>query len=88
MWQATGQFWTGAGLLHQGLTEEALPLSAARPRIVPGYRLGDFAVALSQHVGEACTQAGRFAEARQALDEGIAVADKNENGIRRPSCTA
>jgi predicted ATPase len=29
-------------------------------------------------LGEACTRAGKFSEARQALDEGLTAADKND----------
>ena len=69
----------GAGLLLQGRREEALPLllkgfdafraTGAEVR-VPSY-LG--------MLGDAYTQAGRFEDAHKALNEGLAVAEKNDD---------
>ena len=78
MWEATGGFWTGAGLLRQGLLNEALPFLEQG---LKSYRSTGSAISLSHYLGilgEACTKAGRFAEARQALDEGITVAHNND----------
>jgi predicted ATPase len=78
MWQATGQVWTGAGLARQGLIEEALPLLLEGLAL---YRSTGSAISLSHYLcvlGEAYLRAGKFAESRQALDEGLAVADKND----------
>jgi predicted ATPase len=78
MWQATGQFWIGAGLLRQGLAGEALP---SLRQGLESYRATGSAISLSHYLsilGEACTQAGKFDEARQAIEEGIAVAIKND----------
>ena len=63
MWQATGQFWTGAGLLRQGFTEEALP---SLLQGLASYRATGSVISLSHYLsilGEAWTQAGKFAEA-------------------------
>jgi serine/threonine protein kinase/predicted ATPase len=78
-WHALGTLHKGAGLLQQYRTEEALPhlqkgLAAFRTTgaeiRVPAY-LG--------MLGDAYTQLGRFDDAHRALDEALAVAEKNEN---------
>jgi class 3 adenylate cyclase len=79
LWLALGTLHRGAGLLVSGRREEALPLllkgfsafraTGAEVR-VPAY------LAL---LADAYTQAGRVAEARQALDEALAVAEKNDD---------
>jgi serine/threonine protein kinase/tetratricopeptide (TPR) repeat protein len=78
-WHALGILHQGAGLLLQGRREEALPLllkgfhafrgTGAEIR-VPSY-LG--------MLGDVYTQLGRFAEAHRSLDEGLAVAEKNDD---------
>jgi class 3 adenylate cyclase/predicted ATPase len=79
LWHALGTLHKGAGMLLQGRREEALPLllkgfSAFRATgaeiRVPSY-LG--------MLGDAYTQAGRFEDAHRALNEGLAVAEKNED---------
>jgi serine/threonine protein kinase/predicted ATPase len=77
LWHALGTLHKGAGMLLQGRREEALPVllkgfgafraTGAEVR-VPSY-LGI--------LGDAYTQAARFEDAHQALDEGLAVAEKN-----------
>jgi serine/threonine protein kinase/predicted ATPase len=79
LWRALGTLHKGAGLLLQGRGEEALPLllngfgafraTGAEVR-VPAY--------LSM-LGDAYTQSARFEDAHQALDEGLAVAEKNDD---------
>jgi serine/threonine protein kinase/predicted ATPase len=78
-WHALGTLHKGAGLLLQARREESLPLllkgftafrgTGAEVR-VPSY-LG--------MLGDAYTQLGRFEEAHQALNEGLAVAEKNDD---------
>ncbi len=79
MWHATGQLFKGAGLLLQGEREGALPL------LLQG--LGSYrAIGAGLHLplflsilGDAYTQASRFTEAHPALDEGLAIAGKNDD---------
>jgi predicted ATPase len=78
-WHALGTLHKGAGMLLQGRREEALSLllkgftafraTGAEVR-VPSY-LG--------MLGDAYTQLGRFDDAHKALDEGHAVAEKNDD---------
>jgi predicted ATPase len=78
-WHALGTLHKGAGLLLQGRREDALPVllkgfnafraTGAEVR-VPSY----FAM-----LGDAYTQLGRFEDARKALDEGLAIAEKNDD---------
>ena len=78
LWQALGTLHLGAGMFMQGQRAEALPillkgLSAFRATgaelRVPCY-LG--------MVGDAYTQAGQFEDAHKALDEGLVIAEKND----------
>ena len=72
------RFIGGAGLLLRAAGGSA----AASPqgvRRLPGHRRWEFAVVLSQHVGRCYTQSGRFDDAHEALDEGLAVAEKNDD---------
>ena len=79
LWHALGTLHKGAGMLLQGQREEALPLllkgfgafraTGAEVR-VPSY--------LSM-LGDAYTQSGRFEDALKALNEGLAVAEKNDD---------
>ena len=79
LWHALGTLHKGAGMLLQGRREEALPLllkgfsafraTGAEVR-VPSY-LG--------MLGDAYTQSGRFEDAHKALNEGLAVAEKNDD---------
>ena len=78
-WHALGTLHKGAGLLLQGRHDDALPLlrdglkqfrgTGAELRVP--YYLG--------MLGEAYTQAGRFEEALAALNEALAVVDKNDD---------
>jgi predicted ATPase len=79
LWHALGTLHTGAGMLLRGRREEALPLllkglsafqaTGAEVR-VPSYL---------SILGDAYTQSARFEDAHQALDEGLAVAEKNDD---------
>ncbi len=79
LWRALGTLHDGAGMLVQGRREEALRLllkgfgafraTGAEVR-VPSY-LG--------MLGDAYTQSASFEEAHKALDEGLAVAEKNDD---------
>jgi predicted ATPase len=79
LWQALGTLHKGAGLLLLGRPDEAIPLlrtgfsalqaTGARLR-VPVY-LG--------MLGDAYTQCRRFEEAHKAIDEGIVVAETNDD---------
>jgi predicted ATPase len=78
-WHALGTLHKGAGLLLQGRREESLPVllkgfnafraTGAEVR-VPSY-LG--------LLGDAYTQFARFEDAHKALNEGLAVAEKNDD---------
>jgi predicted ATPase len=81
LWHATGTFFRGAGMLLQGRREESLPLilkglnafrSTGAELLLP-FQLGI--------LGDAYIQASRFEEARAALDEALALAEKNGDRI-------
>jgi predicted ATPase len=79
LWRALGTLHKGAGLLLQGRREEALPL------LLNGF--GAFQAtgaevrgpAYLSMLGDAYTQSARFEDAHKALDEGLAVAEKNDD---------
>jgi predicted ATPase len=79
LWHALGTLHKGAGLLFQGRHEEALPL------LVKGFsafRATGAEVRVPSYLamlGDAYTQSARFEDAHQALDEGLAVAGKNDD---------
>jgi predicted ATPase len=78
MWRATGQIWAGAGLLRQGLAAEALPLLQQG---LESYRSTGSAISVSHYLcvlGEACMRTEEFAAAREAIDEGITIVDRND----------
>ena len=78
LWHATATFFRGAGMLLQGQREQALPLllegldafRATGAELTLTFQLGT--------LGDAYTQAGRFDDASQALAEGLAIAEKND----------
>ncbi len=82
LWQATGMFFKGAGMLLQRRTEESLPLlrsghdafRSTGAEILRPFQLGV--------LGDAYTHAARFAEAHAALDEALALVDKNDDHIQ------
>jgi class 3 adenylate cyclase/tetratricopeptide (TPR) repeat protein len=79
LWQALGTLHKGAGLLLKGHREEGLPL------LLEGY--GAFRAtgaevrvpAYLAMLGDAHTQSARFEDAHKALNEGLAVAEKNDD---------
>src|SRR4029077_13266060 len=76
LWHATGRFFKGAGMLLQGEPEEALPLLL---KGLDAFRAGGAELTLPFQfsiLGDAYSQAGRFEDARRALDEGLAIAEK------------
>jgi class 3 adenylate cyclase/tetratricopeptide (TPR) repeat protein len=78
LWHATGTFFKGAGRFLQGALEDALPLLL---KGLDAFRATGAKLTLPCQlsiVGEAFTQADRFAEARRALDEGLALAEKHD----------
>jgi serine/threonine protein kinase/TolB-like protein/tetratricopeptide (TPR) repeat protein len=78
LWRATGTFFRGAGMLLQGEREEALPLLV---KGLQAFRAGGSELTLPSQLGtlgDAHARAGRFDEARRALDEGLALAEKHD----------
>jgi class 3 adenylate cyclase/predicted ATPase len=79
LWHALGTLHKGAGMLLLGRREEGLPLllegfSAFRATGT-GVRVPSYLGLL----GDAYTQSGRFEDAHEALNEGLAVAEKNDD---------
>src|SRR5262249_55420396 len=79
LWHALGTLHKGAGMLLQGRREEGLPL------LLKGY--GAFRATGAQvrvpaylsMLGDAYTRSARFEDAHKALNEGLAVAGKNDD---------
>jgi predicted ATPase len=82
LWQATGTFFRGAGMLLQGRPEESLPLlkegleafQATGAEILRSFQLSV--------IGDAYVQAARFDEEHAALDEGLALVEKNDDRVQ------
>jgi predicted ATPase len=82
LWHATGMFFRGAGILQQGRLEESLPLilkGLNAFRSTGAELLLPFQLSV---LGDAYIQASRFEEAHAALDEGLALAEKNGDRIQ------
>ncbi len=78
LWRATGTFFNGAGKLLQGRTEDALPLLVSG---IDAFRATGAELTLTfqlSTLGDAHTQAGRFDEAREALNLALAIAEEND----------
>jgi predicted ATPase len=78
-WRTTAVLYKAAGIVLQGRPEEALPLLL---KGLDAYRGSGSELALPYYlsmVGDAFTQAGRFQDAHQALDEALALAEKNDD---------
>ena len=78
LWHATGTFFKGAGLLLQTEVEKALPLLL---KGLDAFRTSGAELTVSfqlSTLGEAYTLSGRFEDARRSLDEGLAIAEKND----------
>jgi serine/threonine protein kinase/predicted ATPase len=78
-YHASGTLHQGAGLLLQGLLEEGLSLLRKGLDV---YRATGSVMALPYYLsilGAAQVKAGRFAEARQAMDDGLALVAKHDD---------
>jgi class 3 adenylate cyclase/tetratricopeptide (TPR) repeat protein len=78
LWHATGTFFKGAAILLQGDPNKALPLLLKGHR---AFRTGGAELTLPFQfsvLADAYAQSGRFDDARQALFEGLAIAEKND----------
>jgi predicted ATPase len=78
LWHATGTFFKGAGLLLKNAAEEALPLLRKGHE---AFRATGAELTLPFQLctlGAAYVQTGRFDDARKALNEGLAIAEKND----------
>lgn len=81
LWQALGTIHKGAGLLLSGKPTEALPVILAG---LAAFRATGAELRLPAYLGllaEAYLQLARFDEARQALDEGLAIVEKNDDRL-------
>jgi tetratricopeptide (TPR) repeat protein len=77
-WLTTATIFKAAGTILQGRPEEALPLLC---KGLDAYRALYSEVYLPYFLsilGDAYTRTGRFQDARKALDEGLAFAEKND----------
>jgi class 3 adenylate cyclase/tetratricopeptide (TPR) repeat protein len=78
MFHATGTLYKAAGVLLEGRPNEALPLLT---RGLEAYRATGAGLALPYYLsilGDAYIQAGRPDDARDALDEGLAIAEQSD----------
>ncbi len=82
LWNASGTFFKGAGMLLRGATEEALPLLLKGLAL---FRASGAELTLPLQlstVGLAYIQSGRFDDARQAIEQGLAISEKNDERCR------
>jgi predicted ATPase len=79
LWQALGTLHNGAGLLLQGRREGAMPLLLKGYSAFRATGAEVRAPAYLGLLGDAYTQSARFEDAHEALDEGLAVAEKNDD---------
>jgi serine/threonine protein kinase/predicted ATPase len=78
-WHALGTLHRGAGMLLQGRGEDSLPLLL---RGFTAFRATGAEVRVPSYLGmlgDAYTHLGRFEDAHKALDEALAVAEKNDD---------
>jgi serine/threonine protein kinase/predicted ATPase len=78
LWHALGTLHQGAGILLEGRPAEALPLLRKGFSAFRATGAEVRAPCYLGMLGDACTQSGRFEDAHKALDEGLAVAEKND----------
>jgi tetratricopeptide (TPR) repeat protein len=78
-WHATGTLYRAGGLLQQGQLQDALPLIQKGMSAYTGTGAGLALPFYHSILGDALMQAGRFDESLKALDDGIAIADKNDD---------
>ncbi len=79
LWHATGTFFLGGAALLEGRPEDGLPQLL---KGLDAFRATGAALTLPfqlSTLGEAYTKAGRFEDARRALVEGMAIAEKNDD---------
>jgi predicted ATPase len=79
LWRALGTLHKGAGIFLQGLRDEALPLLH---KGFSAFRATGACVRVPSYLGvlgDAYTQSASFEAAHKALDEGLAVAEKNDD---------
>jgi predicted ATPase len=77
-WHASGTLYTAGGLLLQGRLEQGLRLLQ---KGLEAYRGTGAELALPYYLSmlvDGCTQTGRFAEARVALNEALTLVEKND----------
>jgi serine/threonine protein kinase/tetratricopeptide (TPR) repeat protein len=79
LWHALGTLHKGAGQLLKGQRDEALPLLLKGFSDFRATGAGVRAPCYLSMLGDAYTQCARFEEAHKALDEGLAVAEKNDD---------
>lgn len=78
-WHATGTLYRGAGLVLQSNLESGLPLLVEG---LESYRATGAELALPYYLsllGDGYTRAGHFGEALKALDDGLSIAEKNDD---------
>ena len=78
-WHATGTLYVAGGLLLQGKLEQGLPLLQ---KGLEAYRATGAELALPYYLSmlaDGCTRTSRFNEAREALNEAFALAEKNDD---------
>jgi len=81
LWHALGTIHKGAGMLLQGRSTEALPILL---KGFQSFRATGAEVRVPYYLsmlGEAYTQSARFGDALQALNEGLAIAEKNDDRV-------
>jgi serine/threonine protein kinase/predicted ATPase len=79
LWHALGTIHKGAGLLLQGRHEEGLPLFV---KGLSAFQATGAEVRVPSYLcmlGDECIRAGRFDEARKALQDGLVVSEKNDD---------
>jgi serine/threonine protein kinase/predicted ATPase len=79
LWHALGMVHKGAGILLQGQNEEALPLLL---KGFGAFRATGAGVRVPRYLGmfvDLYTRLGKFEDARKALEEGLAVAEMNDD---------
>jgi class 3 adenylate cyclase/tetratricopeptide (TPR) repeat protein len=79
LWHALGTLHKGAGILLQGRRDEALQILL---KGFSAFRATGAEVRVPTYLailGDAYTQAARYEDAHRALDEGLAVAEKNDD---------
>ena len=78
LWHATGTFFKGAGMLLQGDLDEALPMLLKGHRCLPGRRCRADPYIPVQHPGRRLHACRPVRGRAPALDEGLAIAEKND----------